>query len=344
MIPVSAISLDSKSPLKADHWQQQMANSLKTASELLNYLVIDEQSLPYVVDHNQPFNTRVTRHLADLIDAQDPYDPILLQLLPTQHENQQREGFSLDPLMEQSYNVLPGLVHKYKNRALLIVHQACAIHCRYCFRRHFNYQDNGLNNQQRADIIDYLQQHPEINEIIFSGGDPLSLSDKKLQQLIEQLSEVRHLKNLRIHTRTPIALPSRITDEFIQLLADCRFNTTLVTHINHPNELAVELVEKLSLLKNSGVTLLNQSVLLKNINDNAQTLCELSEKLFDAGVLPYYLHTPDDVEGTQHFYVEREAAIKIWQQMQAQLSGFLLPRLVKEIPQKQSKTWIIENP
>jgi EF-P beta-lysylation protein EpmB len=348
MIPVSAATLDSNIILKSEpqttSWQQQMAQSLKTAEDLLNYLNIKAEDLPYEIDTQQPFALRVTHHLANLINPKDPYDPILLQVLPTRQENSSMAGFVSDPLEEKSSNPLPGLIHKYKNRVLIIAHQACAMHCRYCFRRHFEYQPNNLNAEKLETIRQYLSERPEINEIILSGGDPLCLSDQKLATLLSTLSSVPHLKFLRIHSRTPIALPSRLSDGLVHLLSSQRLITALVVHVNHANELSDELVQRLLILKKAGITLLNQSVLLKSINDCPQKLTTLSEKLYQAGVLPYYLHLPDQVKGTAHFYIDHDQGAHIWQQLQKELPGYLLPRLVKEIPGQTSKTWLNPAP
>ena len=344
MIPVSASTLDSNLIGKSEHstlsWQQQMAQSFKSAGELLEFLNLKPADLPYSIDDSQPFSTRVTRHLASLINANNPYDPILLQVLPTQQENTDIEGFVADPLEEATANPIPGLIHKYKNRVLIIAHQACAMHCRYCFRRHFEYQQNNLNFENLEKIRCYLSEHPEINEVILSGGDPLSISDNKLAAIISTLNTIPHLRFLRIHSRTPVAIPDRLSNDFINLLTNQRLTTTMVVHINHPNELPEQLKRRLLSLKAAGINLLNQSVLLKTINDSADILIELNKKLFEAGVMPYYLHMPDKVQGTSHFYIDHTQAAEIWDKMQRELSGYLVPKLVREIPGKVSKTWV----
>lgn len=344
MIPVSASTLDSnligKSEQSTPGWQQQMAQSFKSAHALLSYLQLKPEDLPYSIDENQPFPIRVTRHLASLIAPGNPHDPILLQVLPTQRENSDATGFVTDPLQEESSNPVPGLIHKYKSRALIVAHQACATHCRYCFRRHFEYQQNNLTNENLENITLYLRKHPEISEAILSGGDPLSLSDKKLAAVISKLNSIPNLKFLRIHSRTPVAIPDRLNNELIDTLSSQRLITTLVLHINHPNELSAELKQKLKTMKEAGITLLNQSVLLKRVNDSTEILSELSEKLFESGVLPYYLHMPDRVKGTSHFYLNDDRAGQIWSELQQQLPGYLVPKLVREVPGKKSKSWV----
>jgi len=344
MIPVYSPSLDSNRLIQVttsdESWQQHMARSFKTTQALLDYLGINAANLPYSVDFTQPFSTRVTPFFADLIDVSNPFDPILLQILPTESEKTTLPSYVSDPLYEQDYSPVQGLIHKYKNRVLLIAHQACALHCRYCFRRHFPYQDQQLTKNAFQDSLTYIKKHPEINEIILSGGDPLSLSDDRLSSLIDEVEKIEHIKTIRIHTRTPVVLPQRLTDQFISILQASRLNAVLVLHVNHPNEISSLLATKLEPIKRAGISILNQSVLLKGINNRATLLIELCENLFSHGVLPYYLHQLDLVAGTGHFRVSDKEALAIWNEMQASLSGYILPRLVQEIPKKASKTWL----
>ncbi len=344
MIPVSISTLESNNDYPADSnqldWQKQMSRSFRTAMQLLNYLGINESNLPYKIDHDSEFKTRISVHLANQIDANNPYDPILLQILPQEAEREIVEGFVMDPLAEGEYSPVKGLIHKYQNRVLLIAHQSCAIHCRYCFRRHYPYQNQRLDQTALDQCFDYISQRSEINEVILSGGDPLSLSDQNLTSLLFRLDDLDQLTTIRIHTRTPIVLPDRLSDELLECLGKLKKQIVMVLHINHPNEITSALSSKLLTLRNHGVLLLNQSVLLKDINDSADILVNLCENLFSIGVLPYYLHSLDPVRGTHHFHVPEMVQIEIWREMQARLSGYLLPRLVKEIPYKQSKTWI----
>jgi EF-P beta-lysylation protein EpmB len=346
MIPVSSTTLDSNSEIKvvsaSDSWQKQLASAFKTPKALFEYLNLREEALPYSLDNQATFRTRVTQHFADLMTPSNPFDPLLLQVLPLSEETEEVAGFVEDPLEEDQFSVLPGLIHKYKNRALVIAHQACAIHCRYCFRRHFPYSEARLSQQAVDDICDYLDSHSDINEVILSGGDPLSLSDQALVDLLMRFDGLKHIDTLRIHTRTPVVLPDRITDDLLKGLNSLRGNVVMVLHINHSQEISPAIIEKAKRLKQNDVTLLNQTVLLRGINDNADVLCNLSKQLFQSGITPYYLHLLDPVQGAHHFKIEDSKAQEIWITMQNTLSGYLLPRLVRESPNQASKTW--KNP
>lgn len=225
----------------------------------------------------------------------NPNDPLFLQVMASQHEFLPMVGFTKDPLEEQ-HNSVPNILHKYHNRLLLIVKNSCAVNCRYCFRRHFPYAENKGNKQSWAKSLDYIAAHAEIEEVIFFGGDPLMAKDHELAWLIKELENIPHLHTLRIHTRLPVVIPQRITDELCRILSESRFQKVIVTHINHPNEIDEILACAINKLKHANVTLLNQSVVLKNINDNAHILKKLSDKLFSIGILPYYLHLLDKVE------------------------------------------------
>jgi EF-P beta-lysylation protein EpmB len=234
----------------------------------------------------------------------------------------------------------PGLLHKYHGRALLISTGACAIHCRYCFRRHYPYQQSSSASSVLQQALNYLEQHTEIDEIILSGGDPLILDNEKLTSLIHKLEGIDHIKTLRIHSRLAVVLPSRINQGLLQLLQSCRFDVVMVIHANHANELQSIESSKLHLLHQAGVTLLNQSVLLKGINDQSDTLAALSKRLLACKTLPYYLHLLDPVKGAMHFDVPQNKAIELKNQLEQKLPGYLVPKLVQEIAGKQAKTAI----
>jgi EF-P beta-lysylation protein EpmB len=284
------------------------------------------------------FPLQVPRPYLARIRHGDPQDPLLTQVLPVQQELDTVEGFDDDPLDEAAHNPHPGIVHKYRNRLLLIVSPACAINCRYCFRRHFPYQQQRQNRQQWQSALDYIRQHRELNEIIYSGGDPLAANDKFLGWLTEQISQISHIKRLRVHSRLPIVIPSRIDDELLQWMTASRLQPTLVVHINHPNEIDDAVEAGLHRLQENRIRVFNQSVLLKGVNDCAETLAALSERLYDCRVNPYYLHLLDPVKGAAHFDVCESRATHIYAEMQATLPGFLLPRLVREVPGKAAKT------
>lgn len=344
MIPVSATTVDSLIQKEPAHptpsWQAQIKDSFSDVNDLLRHLGLNEKDLPYQVDKSQKFKLKVTRHFADLMTLSNPLDPLLMQVLPLQEENSDAHDFSTDPLLEGQFSPSEGLIHKYANRVLFIAHQSCAVHCRYCFRRHFPYENQRLTPSALDKAIGYIKANQDINEIILSGGDPLSLGDEKFTNLFAHLSEIEHISTIRIHTRTPVMAPERINSALLQAIKNSSKTTVMVLHINHPQELSTELIAKLKLLTSLNVTLLNQTVLLKGINDNAVALANLSNALFSAGVLPYYLHQLDKTQGTHHFLVDDEVAQAIWLELQANLSGYLVPRLVREIPDKTSKTWI----
>lgn len=334
--------LTSNTPNRED-WLQQLAEAITDPMQLLQQLQLDSHpNFLAGLTARRLFPLRVPRCFVDKMVIGDANDPLLRQVITDRQEFLSVTGFTADPLLEQNQqvNTLPGLLHKYHNRVLLIVKGGCAVHCRYCFRRHFPYQDNAGNKTHWQAALDYIARHPQINEVILSGGDPLMAKDDELAWLIERLANITHLQRLRIHTRLPVVIPSRITDSLCQLLADCRLQTIMVTHINHANEIDTLFAQQMKKLKQHGVTLLNQSVLLKGVNDDANSLIALSEALFTAGILPYYLHLLDKVAGAAHFWVDDQQAKKIMRQFLAQTSGYLVPRLTREIGGQPSKTWI----
>lgn len=311
-------------------WQRELAQAIKDPSELLDAVQLTADEIPGGIDLNQPFPQRVPRSYINRIQPGDPNDPLLLQVLPRQLESEIQPGFSQDPVGDTAAAAIPGLLHKYHGRVLLITTGACPIHCRYCFRRHFPYADNRPDYRQWQTAIDYIANNPEINEVILSGGDPLSLSTQRLTQITAALHDIPHLQRLRIHSRMPIVLPSRIDDDFLGWIASLPWQTVLVTHCNHANELSNEVQNALNKIRDTGTTLLNQSVLLKAVNDNIDTLCQLSETLFASGVLPYYLHLLDRVQGAAHFDVEVPIAQHLMDGVRRRLPGFLVPQLVRE--------------
>lgn len=319
-------------------WLQQLADVVTEPDELLQLLGLDRHAeLAAGGDARRLFALRVPRAFIARMKPGDAQDPLLLQVLTQREEFVQAPGYSADPLDEQS-SVVPGLLHKYRNRALLLVKGGCAVNCRYCFRRHFPYQDNPGNKRSWQTAIDYIAAHPELDEIIFSGGDPLMAKDQELAWLIDALAQIPHLKRLRIHSRLPVVIPARITDALCQMLAETRLQVLLVTHINHAQEIDASLAAAMQQLKRAGVTLLNQSVLLRGVNDSASTLANLSNALFDIGILPYYLHVLDKVQGAAHFYVSDDEARALVRALLTQVSGYMVPKLAREIGGEPSKT------
>ena len=312
-------------------WQEQLSRAVRSVDELLQLLHIDPE-LAKIRLLQSDFPLRVPHGFIQRMAKGDSRDPLLLQVLPLAREAEEVAGFIHDPLDEVDAMPTPGLLHKYQGRALLTMTGACAIHCRYCFRRHFPYTDANPVTGHWQPAIKYLTQHPDITELILSGGDPLTLTDTRLHTLTDQLENLAHLRTLRIHTRLPIVLPERIDSGLLSWINSQTLKVVFVVHCNHPNEIDHSVTAALEKLAAAGVTLLNQSVLLRDVNDSAATLARLSECLFAAGVMPYYLHQMDRVKGAAHFEVGVERAREIMTRLRATLPGYLLPRLVQEIP------------
>lgn len=324
------------------NWQKELANSFTTLESLLEFLELD----PSLADKNSQarklFAMKVPRHFANLMKKKDIQDPLLMQVLPQFIEYKDTPGFVKDPLHEQG-NKIKGLLHKYENRVLLIVKTGCAINCRYCFRREFPYEENAVNKRELENALAYIRNNNAINEVILSGGDPLMSKDSHLMWLVAQLEDIPHLVRLRIHTRLPVVIPSRINDEFIKWFSNCRFQKIVVLHTNHANEVSPELAKVCLRMKKNGITLLNQAVLLKGVNDNVTQQVALSEALFGIGVMPYYLHLLDKVKGAAHFEVDLALAKELMRNLIKRLPGFLVPKLVTEIGGQPSKTPIDLN-
>lgn len=317
-------------------WQHELSQAFTNPLELLAFLALSNSSLAQQVLQRPQFSLLVPRNYAAKMQPGNPADPLLRQVLPILAEQQQVPGFSHDPVGDQKAEKATGLLHKYHGRGLLITTGACAIHCRYCFRQYYTYSRHIFT--QLPKIIENLQIDTSISEIILSGGDPLLLTDARLSQLINQLAQIPHLQRLRIHSRLPVVLPSRITEDLVHHLTATRLQTVMVIHANHINELDTVVQRALQRLTHSGVMLLNQSVLLRGVNDEAVDLQALSEKLFSCRVLPYYLHLLDRVQGAAHFEVDETEAIQLVEQLRQQLPGYLVPKLVREVagmPYKQ---------
>lgn len=311
-------------------WQRALASAITTLELLCKSLDLDPHQLALQTKTPIDFPLLVPRSFVDRMKKGNPTDPLLLQVLPQAIETEAYPGFSKDPLQEMDHNPAPGLLHKYPHRVLLTLTGGCAIHCRYCFRRHFPYNTNLPSRENWTKTLNYIQQNNTIEEVILSGGDPLILKDHLLSDFIQTLEKIPHLSRLRIHTRTPIVIPERITDDLVNMLENTRFQTVMVVHSNHPNEIDHNVLTQLKKLKN--ITLLNQAVLLKNINDDADVLATLNKKLFEAKVLPYYLHLLDKVSGSAHFEVSEADARLILAAVKQKLPGFLVPKLAREVP------------
>lgn len=319
-------------------WQEQLADLVTDPAELLAILQLKMEDVGLSAETIQSFPLRVPRPYLARIKPGDPRDPLLLQVLPLKAENAAHSGYSNDPLGELGVNQTPGLLHKYAGRVLLIATSSCAIHCRYCFRRHFPYSDNRPGREQWQSSFDYIEANPDIQEVILSGGDPLATSNAYLSWLVEKLLAIPHVRRLRLHTRVPIMIPQRVDAPLLQLLGNRKQQIIMVLHANHAQEFDTEVDSACQRLRAVGIHLLNQSVLLAGINDSCEALCNLSERIFAAGVLPYYLHMLDKVNGAAHFAVPLTTARELISHLRATLPGYLVPRLVREEAGMMSKT------
>jgi EF-P beta-lysylation protein EpmB len=313
------------------------------AEELIAALGLSREAIPDLDPDAAGFRMLVPRGFAALMTPGNPHDPLLRQVLPLGAEGRPAFGFTRDPVDDASADAGGGLLRKYSGRALLIATGGCAVHCRYCFRRHFPYATLGPAPERIEAALSLIGADPDISEVILSGGDPLMLDDDRLGELIARLRGIAHLKRLRIHTRLPVVLPSRVTDALARLLAGPGLAALVVIHANHPNELGPPVEASLLKLRRAGLCLLNQSVLLRGVNDDAETLCTLGERLFACGALPYYLHQLDPVEGAAHFAVPDAQALEIGDALRRRLPGYLVPRLVREIPGLGSKIPLAES-
>lgn len=339
--------MNQASVTKRPDWRLEIQRAFKDANALLSFVGLNPTDYVKDAQARELFPLLVPRPFAQLIEYGNPNDPILKQVMPSTREYIDAPGYSHDPLAEQNDDVAvnkdQGLLHKYQSRILIILKGGCAVNCRYCFRRHFPYQDIHFSQRQLADTVDYLRHNPQVNEVILSGGDPLMATDKALKEILASLERVNTLKRIRIHSRLPVVIPGRITEDLIQLLQQSRLKSSLVLHANHANELSVDLRHGLAQLRNAGIHLFNQSVLLRGVNDNVDTLVALSEGLFDADVIPYYLHQLDKVSGASHFEVDDDQAQTLWAQMNQRLPGFLVPKLVREVAGEPNKTAIMPD-
>lgn len=321
------------------NWQSQLSDLITDPLELLNLLELStEQLLSGAILASEQFKLRVPRAFVGKMSIGDPFDPLLLQVLPHHLELEDHPEFVTDPLGEEAANQMAGVLHKYQSRFLLTLTGACAIHCRYCFRRHFPYQENLPKNDDWINIKQYIEQNPQINEVILSGGDPLTLSNLKLALWLERLASLPQIKILRIHSRVPVVIPNRIDEELISILKNSRLRIVVVIHSNHAAELDDFTCSKLLQLSEHHITVLNQAVLLKGVNDSAEILNNLSLRLFDARVMPYYLHVLDKVKGAQHFDLRSSEIDHIYTDVLASLPGYLVPKLVREIAGEKNKT------
>lgn len=312
-------------------WQQLWRDAVTDPLELLSLLDLSGHAADLLPGADSGFPLRVPRGFVARMRRGDPADPLLLQVLPQAAELGEVPGFSHDTVGDIAARAAKGVLHKYRGRALLIATGSCAVHCRYCFRRHFPYAEETAAVNRWEQALAHLRSDTSIGEVILSGGDPLSLATSKLAELTDALATIPHILRLRIHTRLPIVLPERVDAEFTAWLGALPFQRVVVLHANHPNEIDGSVIATCDALRDAGATLLNQAVLLRGVNDSADALCALSERLFDGGVLPYYLHQLDRVAGAAHFEIDDERALALLRALRERLPGYLVPRLVREI-------------
>lgn len=326
----------------APAWQRELGRAIRDPAELLARLDLDASSwrgaLPGTQAAAHDFPLRVPRSYLARMRPGDPHDPLLAQVLPTGAERDAIDGFGPDPVGDQSAMMRPGVLHKYHGRVLLVTTGACAIHCRYCFRREFPYAEANPRPSQWREALDYIAADPSIEEVILSGGDPLSLPDDTLADLVERIAAIDHVTTLRLHTRLPVVLPARVDQGLCAWLRATRLHTVVVLHANHANEFDADCRAAARALLDTGVWLLNQSVLLRGVNDSAAAQEALARQLFACGVLPYYLHLLDPVRGAAHFDVPEGAARRLLAEIAGRMPGYLVPRLVHEEPGRPGKT------
>jgi EF-P beta-lysylation protein EpmB len=325
---------------RAEHtpaWQSELARAISDPAELLRRLKLDDAWLPAARRAARLFPLRVPLGFIARMRPGDINDPLLRQVLPLDAECADAPGYLSDPVADLDAMPIPGLLHKYHGRVLLIATGACAVHCRYCFRRHFPYGEAHASTASRPAALAYIAADRSIREVILSGGDPLALNDRRLRQLAAQIETIAHVRRLRIHTRLPVVLPERVDDALLKWLRTGRLKKIVVIHANHANELDAGVSGALRRLARAGTTLLNQSVLLRGVNDSLGALSNLSEALFAAGVLPYYLHLFDKVQGAAHFEVAANRVMELMEGLNSRLPGYLVPRLVVERPGAPAK-------
>ena len=322
-----------------DDWQSQLRNVVSSARELLDLLALQPADVNYADAACRDFALKVPRAFVGRMRIGDPTDPLLLQVLARADEMRVTAGFSEDPVGETgAANPTKGIIHKYHGRVLLIVSSGCAINCRYCFRRHFPYADNQNSRREWRETLAYIAANTDVSEVILSGGDPLLASDQYLDELVTSIAAIGHVRRLRIHTRLPVVIPDRVTPGLLDAISRPHLQTVVVIHCNHANEIDASVDAALARLAGRGITLLNQAVLLAGINDTAPALTALSERLFAAGVMPYYLHLLDKVQGAAHFDVPEERARELIAETGALLPGYLVPKLVRETAGAPSKS------
>ncbi len=320
-----------------------MKRAIRNCDDLCQALQLARTSVPSSIDGEKQFPVFVPLEFLSRMRKGDWNDPLLLQVLPREEESIADPDFRLDPVGDMKVEKVPGLLHKYAGRVLLVLSGACAIHCRYCFRRHYPYETAPKSIERWLPALEYIQSDSSIREVILSGGDPLTMIDANLSELVELLNAIPHLARLRIHTRLPVVIPQRVNQELCEWLEKTRLSKWIVLHINHAQEIDQQLVEAIYRLQRTGATVLNQSVLLRGVNDSVEEMAALCERLIDCGVLPYYLHQLDRVSGATHFEVSKEHGLELMSELSKRLPGYAVPKYVAEIAGQESKTAIVSS-
>ncbi|MGV8923883.1 MAG: EF-P beta-lysylation protein EpmB [Thermomonas sp.] len=334
--PAALQQLRAESVGAPQDWRQAWRDAVRDPRELLGILGLE--SLAGNLSTTGQFPLRVPRGFVARMRHGDPNDPLLRQVLPLDDEDRIVPGFELDAVGDGEARRGGGVIHKYQGRALLIATGSCAVHCRYCFRRHYPYAEDTAAAAGWREALGLIADDPTLHEVILSGGDPLSLADHKLAELTDALRAIPHIRRLRIHTRLPVVLPERVDPGLLEWLRSLPWPVTVVLHANHANEFDAHVDAALAALRTTGATLLNQAVLLRGINDSVDALAELCERGFQAGALPYYLHQLDRVAGAAHFEIDDMQALALHAALAARLPGYLLPRLVREVAGAPGKT------
>jgi EF-P beta-lysylation protein EpmB len=339
-MPVHSPSPPAAPAASGARWKRELADAVRDPAELCRLLDLDPAVVGPAAAPGSGFPLLVPRGFVARMRPGDPADPLLLQVLPRPEEGEQVAGFTADPLAEQQARRAGGLIQKYAGRALLLLTGGCAVNCRYCFRREFPYADSGANPAGISLALEELAADPSIHEVILSGGDPLLLDDRPLARLVADLGAIPHLRRLRIHSRLPVVLPSRLTAALTALLAASRLAVSLVIHANHASELDDAVARGLAEIAGSVPLRFNQAVLLRGVNDDADVLAALSERLIDLGITPYYLHLLDPVRGAAAFAVSEARGRELIDQLRRRLPGYAVPRLAREQPGEPAKVWI----
>lgn len=327
--------------LAAATWHRELADAIRQPDELIDRLELPESFREPARRAAQLFPFRATESYLNRIRRGDPHDPLLRQILPLDDEFHNAPGYEVDAVGDHAAQLAPGLLQKYTGRALLITTGACAIHCRYCFRRHFPYGESPRTLDDWQPALAAIREDTTLKEILLSGGDPLMLTDHRLAELIQLLAEIPHVQRIRIHSRLPIVLPNRMTNRVLQILTETRLAPVMVVHANHPRELADDVQIALRRIVQAGIPTLNQAVLLRGVNDNAVVMVELCEHLVNLGVMPYYLHQLDRVQGAAHFEVSESTGQTILAELRRRLPGYAVPRYVREVAGKDHKVPLI---